>query len=151
MTGRPNRHFVDTNILVYAHDASSGTKHERAKSAILDLWKTGTGCLSIQVLQEFYVVVTQKVPHPIHWTEAQRIISDLSVWQIHMPSATDVLRAIEIQHQQNLSFWDAMIIQSASQLGCSCILTEDLNSGQMYGSVKAINPLLDPCETLGRS
>lgn len=62
--------FVDTNVLVYAHDISAGAKHQKARDLLVDLWETEQGCLSIQVLQEFYVTVTRKVAHPLSSLQA---------------------------------------------------------------------------------
>lgn len=134
------RQFVDTNILVYAHDLSAGTKCERARKLISDLWNSGTGCLSIQVLQEFYVTLTKKVSVPLDSETAIAIIRDLGQWTIHSPDVDDILMAAEFQRRYFLSFWDAMIICSARALGCGILWSEDLNAGQIYAGVKALNP-----------
>lgn len=134
--------FVDTNVLVYAHDCSAGKKHERARALLEELWASGTGCLSLQVLQEFYVTVTQKVPRPISPDDAAQIIRDLSHWRVHMPDIADLFRAIEIQRLYRLSFWDAMILASAEALDCEILWSEDFNPNQEYGSVKVRNPFL---------
>lgn len=136
----PDRIFVDTNILVYAHDVSAGIKHATAKKLIQELWENKTGCLSIQVMQEFYVSVTQKVPNPMDYVNAIGIIRDLKYWKVHEPKIEDVLNAVDIQQRYQISFWDAMILQSALQLECGLLWSEDLNPGQVYESVKLINP-----------
>jgi predicted nucleic acid-binding protein len=107
---------------------------------IRELWRTGEGCLSIQVLQEFYVNTTQKVAKPLEPEVAAQLIADLSVWQVHRPGVEDVLDAIRLQERHQISFWDAMIIASALQLGCQTIWSEDLNPGQVYGRVTVVNP-----------
>jgi predicted nucleic acid-binding protein len=140
MSADPIYQFVDTNILVYAHDQSAGEKHNRAKALIQELWQTETGCLSIQVLQEFYVTVTQKVKQPLAVELAVRIIEDLAFWRVYAPDARDVLGAIDLQQRYTLSFWDAMIVWSANQLGCTTLWSEDLNSGQVYTGVRVCNP-----------
>lgn len=132
--------FIDTNVLVYAHDLSAGAKHTKANELIQDLWKSETGCLSVQVLQEFYVSVTQKVLKPLDKIVAARIIRDLSYLRVHSPEPKDVLGAIDLQNQYHISFWDAMVIRSATQLGCQLILSEDLNPGQVYQGIKLVNP-----------
>lgn len=134
--------FIDTNVLVYAHDISAGLKHERAKNLIKELWNSELGCISIQVLQEFYVTVTRKICNPIPPEIAASIISDLGHWRMHTPDIADILGAIEIQKSYNLSFWDSMIIQSAKRLNCYCIWTEDLNHGQAYEGIKILNPFI---------
>jgi len=132
--------FVDTNILVYAHDASAGKKHHRAKNLINDLWASGRGCLSIQVLQEFYVTVVQKVASPMQPEMAAKIISDLSQWRLCVTDIDDILEAINIHQRNKLSFWDALIICSANKLGCAVLLTEDLSNGQFYEGIRVLNP-----------
>jgi len=132
--------FVDTNILIYAHDTSAGQKHSRAKELMRDLWQSGKGCLSIQVLQEFYVNVTQKVTKPLSAEAAAQIIADLSVWEVHCPTMEDVLEAIRLHKRYQISFWDAMILASALQLGCQVLWSEDLNPGQFHGLVEVQSP-----------
>jgi predicted nucleic acid-binding protein len=132
--------FVDTNVLVYAHDVSAGEKHALAKAVIQDLWESETGCLSVQVFQEFYVATTAKVMRPLDPDTAATIIRNLSYWKTHIPQVEDVLGAIELQRREVISFWDAMILWSAKQLGCGCILSEDLNPGQTYDGVRVVNP-----------
>jgi predicted nucleic acid-binding protein len=133
--------FVDTNILVYAYDRTAGEKHKRARTLLENLWANSRGCISLQVLQEFYVVITQKVPDPLDPESAAAILRDLAFWRIHAPVAEDVLGAIELQQRHRVSFWDAMILWSAVQLGCAEVWSEDLSHGQAYDGVRVINPL----------
>ena len=137
--GRPV--FVDTNVLIYAYDAAAGVKHERALTLISSLWARREGCLSIQVLQEFYVTVTQRLARPLQSQEASQIVSDLSEWTVHRPTVSSILGAIRIQTRNHVSFWDALIIQSATELGCATIWSEDLNPGQVYEGIRIENPL----------
>jgi len=132
--------FVDTNVLIYAHDATAGEKNSRARQLITDLWESGLGCLSVQVLQEFYVNVTEKVAKPLSSDVAAQIVSDLSAWQVHSPGVEDVLDAIRMQRRYQMSFWDAMIVVSAIELGCTTLWSEDLNPGQVYDQVKVGTP-----------
>jgi predicted nucleic acid-binding protein len=101
---------------------------------------SGEGCLSIQVLQEFYVSVTQKVARPLAPDEAASIIADLSVWQVHRPGIEDIKDAVRLQERYQISFWDAMIVASAIQLGCERLWSEDLTAGQIYDSVRVTSP-----------
>jgi predicted nucleic acid-binding protein len=132
--------FVDTNVLVYAHDSSAGSKHERARTLLQALWRDRTGGLSIQVLQEFYVTTTRKVARPLTPEASAQIISDLAVWQVHRPDVNDVLEAIQLQARWQISFWDAMILTSARKLGCALVWSEDLGSGVDYAGVLVRNP-----------
>jgi predicted nucleic acid-binding protein len=140
MNDSRGQEFIDTNILIYAHDLTAGQKHLRAKGLIRELWENHNGSLSVQVLQEFYVNVTQKVAKPLSSEAASQIISDLAQWQIHRPSVNDILDAIRIQGRYKISFWDAMIVASALHLGCKTIWSEDLNPGQIYDRVVVSNP-----------
>jgi predicted nucleic acid-binding protein len=142
------RQFIDTNVLVYAHDRSAGKKYERARKLLTNLWESRQGCISIQVLQEFYVTVVQKIAKPILTDKAARIITDLKEWNVHIPDVNDILYAIDIQQRNKLSFWDSLIICSAKKLNCDVIWSEDLNDGQYYEEIVVINPfeeLSDNC------
>lgn len=132
--------FVDTNILVYGYDVSAGKKHEIAKELLKELWNTRRGCLSTQVLQEFYVTITKKVKKPLSPSQASQIISDLGVWNLDTPDVGDILEAIKISQRYIISFWDSLIICSAINLDCDIIWSEDLNSEQYFDKVKVINP-----------
>jgi predicted nucleic acid-binding protein len=137
-----NRTFVDTNVLVYAHDVTAGDKRDRARALLEELWDIREGCLSVQVLQEFFVTTTRKIPKPLEAPAAGQVINDLALWHVHAPAARDVLAAIDIHQQTGASFWDAMIIRSAQELGCQTLYSEDLNPGQAYAGVRVSNPFL---------
>jgi predicted nucleic acid-binding protein len=141
MSAKDTSQFVDTNVLVYAYDSSTGEKHKRAKALLKQLWEHKSGCLSVQVLQELYVNLTCKVAYPIDSESATQIIADLCTWQIHAPDGSDVLGAIRIQQHHQLSFWDAMILRSAAEMGCGVLWSEDFSNGQVYDGVKVINPM----------
>lgn len=140
MSAEAGRQFVDTNVVVYAHDTSAGDKHMRAKQLLAELWSGGNGCLSVQVLQEFYVIITRKVGRPLEPETARRQVEDLGYWLIHSPTADDVVEAIRLHQSARLAFWDAMILTSASKLGCQTVWSEDLNAGQTAAGVKIQNP-----------
>jgi predicted nucleic acid-binding protein len=137
-----SRQFVDTNVLVYAYDVTAGHKHAAARALTEELWKTREGCLSIQVLQEFFVVTTRKIPKPLDASVAADIVSDLARWHVHAPTAEDVLAAIDIHSRTEASFWDAMILRSAAELGCRTLHSEDLNSSQTYEGIRVRNPFV---------
>ncbi len=141
MSDNPSQfHFIDTNILVYAHDVSAGEKHTRAANLIKTIWESRNGCVSVQVLQEFYVTITRKVAKPVPPSTAVQVITDLSSWKVHSPTVDDILRAIQIHDQLQISFWNAMIIVSAEQCQCSMIWSEDLQHGQLFGTIHIQNP-----------
>jgi predicted nucleic acid-binding protein len=132
--------FVDTNILIYAYDRDAGEKHRLASDLIRRLWIEGNGVLSTQVLQEFYVNTTAKIPKPIPYSKARAVISRYLVWQVEANTPESVLRASEIQERHRLSFWDTLIIAAATQAGAENLYTEDLNHGQVIEGVKVVNP-----------
>ena len=140
MSGDASREFVDTNVLVYAFDSSAGIKQKAAKTLLERVWQTGTGCLSVQVLQEFFVTVTRRVARPLSVDEAADRIREFAAWRVFSPTVTDVLAAIDLQKQARLSFWDAMVVRAAAESGCDTLWTEDLNDGQTIRGVHIRNP-----------
>jgi predicted nucleic acid-binding protein len=138
----PGREFVDSNVLVYAYDRTAGEKGEQARALVADLWKERRGCLSLQVLQEFFVSVTRKVSPRLSFAEAAVRIRHYCEWILHEPSREDLLAAIELQDSLKITLWDAMVVQSARRLGCRILWSEDLNHGQTYAGVTVHNPFL---------
>jgi predicted nucleic acid-binding protein len=133
--------FVDTNILIYAHDADAGAKRERAVEALRRLWHANTGRLSVQVLQEFYVNVTQKLATPLARAKAREVLGTYGAWIREPMTVTTVRRATELAELSQLSFWDALIVAAAEQAGAVQLYTEDLNSGQIIAGITVVNPL----------
>ena len=134
--------FVDTNILIYAHDLDTGVKRERAMARLHELWDSGTGRLSVQVLQEFYVNVTQKLTTPIARSTAREIIKTYGVWIHHVTTVETITRATELAELARISFWDALIVASAEEVDAAELLSEDLNDGQAIVGIKIVNPLV---------
>ena len=131
---------MDANVLVYAFDSSAGLKRKAAAELVQRLWDTGTGCLSVQVLQEFFVTVTRKVPQPLSIDEAAERVREFAAWRTFAPTADDVLAAIALHRSAKISFWDAMVVEAAAQTGCDVLWTEDLNDGQLLRGVRIRNP-----------
>ncbi len=142
MTDEPALQFVDSDILVYAYDLTQGDKRERAKALLLSLWESGLGCVSVQVMQEFFVNVTRKAATPLPADQAAQVIQDFSDWIVHRPGLKDILAAVELHLRYRISFWDAMIVQSTRQSGCNLIWSEDLFAGQEYDGVKVVDPFI---------
>jgi predicted nucleic acid-binding protein len=136
----PGRQFLDTNVLVYAHDATAGAKRSRALKLVEDLWESGEGCLSLQVLQEFFVTMTRKVARPLPHPVAAGLVEKLGTWTTHSPTTKDLLAAIDLYGRRKISLWDALVVRSASQLGCRVLWTEDLKDGETYDGVRIRNP-----------
>ena len=133
--------FVDTNVLIYAFDTSSPRKHHIAALLITSLNEAGNGALSIQVLSEFYSVTTRKLKYPVE--RSQRTLASFQLWTIHTPSHADLMRASFLQQQLQISWWDALIVNSAQQVNASILWTEDLNHNQRIGNLTIRNPFLD--------
>ena len=134
--------FVDTNILVYAYDQTAGRKFERSRELMERLWDTGEGVVSTQVLQEFYVTVTAKIPIPLKPREARQIISDLGTWRVAVLDTRDILAGSEMAERYRLSFWDGLILAAAHKEEAATLWSEDLSHGQKYGEITVRNPLL---------
>jgi predicted nucleic acid-binding protein len=135
-----NYRFVDTNVLVYAHDDSAGGKRDKARALVEQLREARDGCLSVQVLQEFFVTVTRKIAKPLNAETAKDIAADYARWHLHVPAADDALAAIGIHQHTGISFRDAMIVRSAAEIGCEVLYSADLNAGQEYSGVRVKNP-----------
>ena len=134
------RTFVDSNILIYAHDADAGSKQQQAAVHLNDLWTSGTGLLSTQVLQEFYVNVTRKIAKPLATSAAREVVRDYAVWVEKPIMASTVARASEIAEVWQISFWDAMILAAAEECRAERLLTEDLAAGANVAGIEIVNP-----------
>jgi len=138
----PAPEFVDTNVFVYSYDKSTGRKRELALRLIDRLWVARTGRVSLQVLQEFYVSATGRLRPALTPAEAASETFLLAQWRVHQPGPSDLLSAIDLNQRLRVSFWDAMILQSARRMGCQTLWTEDLSHGQTYAGVTVKNPFV---------
>ena len=138
MSGRT---FVDTNVLIYAHDVDAEAKHQIAKSVLEKLWSERAGVLSMQVLQEFYVNVTRKILSPLPKDMARLVVGSYSIWYMETTPA-EFSAAFRIEDESRIGFWDAMIISSAAKSGATRILSEDLNAGQSIAGILVENPFI---------
>jgi predicted nucleic acid-binding protein len=136
------KYFVDTNVLVYAHDRRAGVKHERARQLVERLWDSGQGVLSTQVLQELCINLRRKVNPPLPVDVIRGLIQDYMSWEIVVNTPTSVTQALDIEVRYETSFWDALILQAAESSGAAVLYSEDLSAGQKYGPVQVINPLM---------
>ena len=136
MTGKT---FVDTNILIYAHDSAAGEKHLIARDRLKELWTDASGAVSPQVLQEFYVNVRRKLAKPLTNEQARNLAGSYSVWCTEATYA-EIRTAFRIEDETHISFWDALICASALKAGAERILSEDLNHGQKIAGILIENP-----------
>jgi predicted nucleic acid-binding protein len=132
--------FVDTNIIVYAYDRDAGKKYQIASKLVKDLWHSGLGVLSTQVLQEFFVTVTNKISSPLDIVKATGIVKNLSKWNVIVNDVNILLAAIEIHEEHKFSFWDSMIIAAAIKGGAKALLSEDLSDNQEIEGLIIKNP-----------
>ena len=132
------RTFIDTNVIVYADDRSAGDKAQRARSLLHELMSSRSGVVSLQVLQEYFVVATRKLGVPAD--VARRKIELLSNLDVVRPDVTDVLSAIDLTRLRPISFWDAMIVRAAENAGCSLLLSENMSDGELISGVRIKNP-----------
>ena len=131
--------FIDTNVLMYAHDVAAGAKHQIAETVLRELWSERTGVLSVQVLQEFYVNVTRKIPVPLSKEAARQVVSNYEIWCTETTSA-EVSVAFRIEDESRIGFWDALIVSSAAKSGATRLLSEDFNAGQRIAGIVIENP-----------
>ena len=144
MSARLPREFVDANVLVYAFDSSAARKQQTAQQLLERLWESGTGCVSIQVLQEFFVTITKKVPKPLPVDDAKARIREFAAWTVFAPKTDDIVAAIDLHAQAKIGFWDAMVVLAAAESECDVLWTEDLSNGQLLRDVRIRNPFSDP-------
>jgi predicted nucleic acid-binding protein len=135
--------FVDTDILVYAHDRSAGVKHMRAQMLLEQLWNSGWGALSSQVLHELCIQLCRDAENPMPVEDARQLIRDYSAWEVVPTTPESALEALEIVMRYRVHFWDALILEAADRCGASILYSEHLATGQRYGAIQVVNPLAD--------
>jgi predicted nucleic acid-binding protein len=131
------RSFFDTNVLVYSDDKSSPAKQRRALELVSEHRRTGTGVVSMQVLQEYFVTVTRKLQ--VDARIARRKVELLAEFDVAAPDVPDILAAIDLHRLHGFSFWDALILRSAMEAGCRVLLSEDLQAREVDG-IRIVNP-----------
>jgi predicted nucleic acid-binding protein len=134
--------FVDTNVLVYAHDSEDRQKATAAIALLTELWSEGTGAVSTQVLQEFYNVATGKLRPTMSRAEARQVVADYAEWAVVETTPQLILSASFLHERDQVSFWDALIVEAALLAGAETLVTEDLQHGRRFGTVTVHNPFL---------
>jgi predicted nucleic acid-binding protein len=132
--------FLDTNVLAYAHDRSETRKQPIAQALLDVLWRTRSGVLSTQVLQEFYVVATRKFDPPMRRGAAREIVALYGEWPIVQVDVALILAASKLEERHAFSFWDALVVEAARRCGATRLLTEDLQAGRRIGGISIENP-----------
>jgi predicted nucleic acid-binding protein len=132
------RSFFDTNVLLYADDKSAPAKQRRSRTLVAEHRRSGTGVISLQVLQECFVNLTRKLH--VDPRTARRKVEMLAEFDVAAPEVGDILAAIDLHRLHGISFWDALILRSAQQAGCSVLLSEDFQDGREIDGIQVVNP-----------
>ena len=130
--------FIDSNILVYTDDAGVAGKQAVAIALVADLMRSRTGVLSLQVLQEYFSIVTRKLG--VDAVTARAKVELLGAFSMTPIDVDDVLGAIDLHRLHQISFWDGLIVRAAQQARCARIYTEDLQDGRRFDGVEIVNP-----------
>lgn len=141
--------FVDSNIFLYAFDLQASWKHEICNQILVELWDSGTGVISTQVMQEFYNNATRKLAKPLTYAAARAELKLYEAWEVVQVDPSLIQVASNIQEIVRLSFWDSLIVAAAQRADASILLSEDLNHGQVIGGVRVHNPLLNQVQEEG--
>jgi predicted nucleic acid-binding protein len=132
------RSFFDTNVLLYADDVSAPAKQRRSRTLVAEHRRSGTGVVSLQVLQEYFVNLTRKLH--VEPRIARRKVEMLAEFDVAAPEVGDILAAIDLHRLHGFSFWDALVLRSAQQSGCRVLFSEDFQEGRDIDGVRIVNP-----------
>lgn len=132
--------FVDTTILIHAHDIDAGEKRAIAEHVLRQLWQDENGVLSTQVLQEFYVHITRKIATPVPRREARDLIDAYRVWPVATLEVGDVVAASDLEERFRINFWDATIVVAALKSGAAVLLSEELRPDRGISGLEVRNP-----------
>ena len=135
-----DRIFVDSSVLVHAHDLDSGLKRAIAEQVLKQLWQDETGVLSTQVLQEFYAALTSGIASPVPRRAARDLIHAYSVWPVVTLDAADVLAAADFEERYRLTFRDALVVVAARKSGATLLLSDTLQPYRPIAGLELRNP-----------
>jgi predicted nucleic acid-binding protein len=133
-----DRSFFDTNILIYADDKATPAKQRRALELVAEHRRARTGVVSLQVLQEYFVTVTQKLH--VDPRIARRKVELLAEFDVAAPDVADILAAIDLHRLHRFSFWDALLLRAAKEAGCSVLFSEDMQDTREIDGLQIVNP-----------
>ena len=134
------RSFFDTNVLIYADDQAAPAKQRRALDLVAEHRLAGTGVVSLQVLQEYFVTVTRKLH--VDPRVARRKVELLAEFDIAAPDVGDILAAVDLHRLHGFSFWDALVVRAAKQSGCRVVFSENMQEAREIDGVHIVNPFL---------
>lgn len=135
------RCFVDSNVLIYAEDRSSGPKRYQARRLIQEVMRTKTGVVSLQILQEYFAVVTKKLG--IEAARARHRVELLGRLDVVILGVQDLLAAIDLHRLHTIAIWDALVVRAALNAGCRVLYSEDLQDGRRFEGLQVVNPFRD--------
>jgi predicted nucleic acid-binding protein len=135
--------FVDTDILIYAHDRSAGGKHLRAQMLLEQLWVSGWGVISTQVIEELCVHFCRNAANPLPIEEVCLLIRDYSTWEVVPHTPASIQDTMDLVQRHKIPFADALILEAAERSGASILYSEHLSTMQRYGALQVVNPLID--------
>jgi len=130
--------FVDTNVLLYADDIHAPAKRKRAESLIKQITGARCGHVSMQVLQEYFAVATQKLR--LGADLAQKRVARYSQFEVVVLEPVDLLAAIDLHRDHQFPIWDALIIRAALISHCETLYSEDMQNGQRIDGLTIVNP-----------
>ena len=136
----PLRTFLDSNVLLYTDDRANPDKQRRAIQVLAELKRTRSGVVSLQVLQEYFTVVTRKFG--VSDDDARSKVELFAAFEVVEPGPDDIFAAIDLHRLRRLSYWDALVVHTARRAGCQILLSEDLQHGQVIDGVRIVNPFL---------
>lgn len=142
MNAQPGVTFVDTNIVLYSQDTHDADKHRAATNLLAELWASGLGILSTQVLQEFYSAATRKLQPPLTPSQARQVVHDYTDWCRVDTDPLLIISASRLSEQHSINFWDALIVEAALRAGAVELVTEDLQNGRRFDHLTVRNPFL---------
>ena len=138
--GNPLRTFLDSNVLLYTDDSANYAKQKRALEILAEHKALGSGVVSLQVLQEYFVTATKK--YGVDQDDARHKVELFAEFDVFEPKLSDIFAAIDLRRLRHLSYWDALIVHTAKQSGCQVLLSEDMQHGQVIDGVRIVNPFL---------
>lgn len=136
----PGKVFVDANVLVYCRDSTEPEKQQQAEAWMAELWRFRKGCLSFQVLQEYYVTVTVKLDPGLSPANARADVGALFTWRPVETTQSIVETAWHIEDRFDVSWWDSLIVSAAQSVGAAYLLSEDFQHGMDFDGVKVCSP-----------
>lgn len=134
-------YLVDTNVLAYAYDPTDHAKQERARDLLTRLERARTGAVSLQVLGEFFQVVTHKIPEPLTAEQAERSVRRYArSWAVFRPAIVTVFEAIRGFASHQLPYYEGLVWATARLNDVPRVLSEDFTDGQVIEGVRFVDP-----------